>query len=103
MAQYVSRLGQRLEAIVHAAKNLRGKFAGAVGAYNALALLRPDDPEQVEAALMKKLGKKQTQNFSQIFSAVYRPMQATPQPHWLSCWQILEEKSVAMVRSVGFR
>src|SRR5213079_3600577 len=55
LALYVSRLGQRLEQIVRAADNLRGKFAGAVGAYNALALHRPADPEAVEAALMKKL------------------------------------------------
>ena len=32
-----------------------GKFAGAVGAYNALALLSKN-PAEVEAALMKKLG-----------------------------------------------
>ena len=30
MALYVSRLGQRLDQIVTAARNLRGKFAGAV-------------------------------------------------------------------------
>src|SRR5207253_8356483 len=56
MAQYVSRLGQRLEQIVTAAANLRGKFAGAVGAYNALALYRPADPAEVEAMLMRRLG-----------------------------------------------
>lgn len=56
VAQFVSRLGQRIEAIDAAGKNLRGKFAGAVGAYNALSLLKPDDPASVEAALMRKLG-----------------------------------------------
>jgi adenylosuccinate lyase len=55
VALYVSRVGQRIESIVKAAGNLRGKFAGAVGAYNALALLTPD-PVAIEAALMKKLG-----------------------------------------------
>jgi adenylosuccinate lyase len=55
VALYVSRVGQRIESIVQSAKNLRGKFAGAVGAYNALALLSKD-PAEVEAALMKKLG-----------------------------------------------
>jgi adenylosuccinate lyase len=55
VALYVSRVGQRIESIVQAAKNLRGKFAGAVGAYNALALLSKE-PAEVEAALMKKLG-----------------------------------------------
>ena len=51
VALYVSRVGQRIESIVAAAKNLRGKFAGAVGAYNALALLSKE-PAQIEAALM---------------------------------------------------
>jgi adenylosuccinate lyase len=55
VALYVSRLGQRIESIAQAARNLRGKFAGAVGAYNALTLLTPD-PATVEAALMKRLG-----------------------------------------------
>ncbi len=55
VALYVSRVGQRIEAIVQAAKNLRGKFAGAVGAYNALRLLSAK-PAEVEAALMRKLG-----------------------------------------------
>src|SRR5205823_10935399 len=54
VALYVSRVGQRIDSIVAAAKNLRGKFAGAVGAYNALSLLSPN-PAEVEAALMKKL------------------------------------------------
>ena len=54
VALYVSRVGQRFESIAAAAKNLRGKFAGAVGAYNALSLLSPN-PAEVEAALMKKL------------------------------------------------
>lgn len=55
VALYVSRLGQRIESIMRAAGNLRGKFAGAVGAYNALALLTPE-PALIEAALMRKLG-----------------------------------------------
>ncbi len=41
VALHVSRVGQRLEAIRQATGNLRGKFAGAVGAYNALSLLSP--------------------------------------------------------------
>lgn len=55
VALYVSRIGQRIESIVHSTRNLRGKFAGAVGAYNALSLLSPE-PAKIEAALMKKLG-----------------------------------------------
>lgn len=55
VALYVSRVGQRIESIVQATRNLRGKFAGAVGAYNALSLLDPN-PAAIEASLMKKLG-----------------------------------------------
>ncbi len=55
VALYVSRVGQRIESIIQAATNLRGKFAGAVGAYNALSLLSPE-PAEIEAALMKKPG-----------------------------------------------
>ncbi|MBI1832514.1 MAG: adenylosuccinate lyase [Planctomycetes bacterium] len=55
VALYVSRVGQRIECITQTAKNLRGKFAGAVGAYNALCLLSKQ-PADLEAALMKKLG-----------------------------------------------
>jgi len=40
MAEYVSRLGGRIEAIRTAADNLRGKISGAVGAYNAISLSR---------------------------------------------------------------
>src|SRR5438874_5849119 len=42
MAEYVSRLGDRLEQLRLAARRLPGKLSGAVGAYNALALLAPD-------------------------------------------------------------
>ena len=48
------RIGQRIEAISAAAKNLRGKFAGAVGAYNALSLLSKT-PAEVVAALNKEI------------------------------------------------
>src|SRR5262249_7038067 len=71
LALYVSRLGQRIEVIRQAATTLRGKFAGAVGAYNALSLLRPADPEAVEAALMVKLGLKAPEISSQIVQPEY--------------------------------
>jgi adenylosuccinate lyase len=71
VALYVSRFGQRLEQIVRAAANLRGKFAGAVGAYNALSLLRPDHPEALEAALMKKLGLAAPEISSQVVQPEY--------------------------------
>jgi adenylosuccinate lyase len=86
LALYVSRLGQRLVQIVRAAQNLRGKLAGAVGAYNALSLYRPDDPAQVESLLMKKLGLAAAEISSQI---------VPPEPvadyvyALISCWGVM--------------
>jgi adenylosuccinate lyase len=86
VALYVSRLGGRLEAIVGAARNLRGKLAGAVGAYNALALYRPDDPVAVEALLMRKLGLEP----SEISSQVVQPEPVADFVYALvSCWGVM--------------
>ena len=68
---YVSRVGQRLLAIEQAAGNLRGKFAGAVGAYNALALLHGADPVEVETALMRRLGLQPSELSSQVVQPEY--------------------------------
>ncbi len=65
VASYVSRLGGRIAAITAAANNMRGKFAGAVGAYNASSLLIKD-PEEFEAAVLKKLGLKPATHSTQI-------------------------------------
>jgi adenylosuccinate lyase len=70
-ALYVSRLGQRLVSISTAAKSLRGKFAGAVGAYNALALYRPNDPAEVEAMLMRRLGLPPPEISTQVVQPEY--------------------------------
>ena len=71
MALYVSRLGQRMEKIIQAAGNLRGKFAGAVGAYNALSLYRPNDPAEVEAMLMRRLGLPAPEISTQVVQPEY--------------------------------
>jgi adenylosuccinate lyase len=71
MALYVSRLGQRLEQITRAAANLRGKFAGAVGAYNALSLYRPHDPAEVEAMLMRRLDLPPPEVSTQVVQPEY--------------------------------
>jgi adenylosuccinate lyase len=71
MALYVSRFGQRLEVLVSAASNLRGKFAGAVGAYNALALYHPDNPATVEARLMARLGLPAPEISTQVTQPEY--------------------------------
>lgn len=70
VAQYVSRLGQRIEVIARAARNLRGKFAGAVGAYNALSLWTAE-PAAIEAALMKKLGLPAPELSTQVTQPEY--------------------------------
>ena len=86
LALYVSRVGQRLELIARTAQNLRGKFAGAVGAYNALALLKPDDPAQVEAALMTRLGLPAPE----IATQVVQPEYTLDYVYALtSCWGVL--------------
>jgi len=71
MALYVSRLGQRLEQIIAASENLRGKFAGAVGAYNALSLYRPRGAAEIEALLMRKLGLKPPEISTQVVQPEY--------------------------------
>jgi len=55
LANYVARIGNRIDAIEAARQNLRGKLSGAVGAYNALRLKFRDAPG-IEAALLRKLG-----------------------------------------------
>jgi adenylosuccinate lyase len=56
MASYVSRLGSRIQGIAEAMNNLRGKFSGAVGAYNALSLFYPTDPAILEIEFLHELG-----------------------------------------------
>jgi adenylosuccinate lyase len=86
VALYVSRFGQRLEQIDRAARNLRGKFAGAVGAYNALSLLRPDRPAALEADLMQKLGLAAPD----ISSQVVQPEYVADYVYALaSCWGVM--------------
>jgi adenylosuccinate lyase len=83
---YVSRLGQRIEAIDRAAENLRGKFSGAVGAYNALSLYQARDPVFVEDQLMKRLGLEPPEISSQITQPEYV---ADYVYSLASCWGIL--------------
>jgi adenylosuccinate lyase len=55
IAQYVDRLGGRIQKLKEAVKNLRGKFSGAVGAYNALRIFFKA-PERIEKEILSKLG-----------------------------------------------
>ena len=70
ISSYVSRLGGRIAAITAAANNMRGKFAGAVGAYNASSLLLRD-AEEFETSLLKKLGLKPATHSTQIVEPEY--------------------------------
>src|SRR3989344_1360452 len=65
IAQYVSRLGSSILRIRKAANNLRGKMAGAVGAYNASCLFF-DDPVKFEEQVMKELRLKASPISTQI-------------------------------------
>ncbi len=54
-AEYVSRLGGRIEHLRDAAAHLRGKLSGAVGAHNAMSLL-VRDPRALERRYLASLG-----------------------------------------------
>lgn len=70
LAEYISRLGNCIEMIEKSAKNLRGKFSGAVGAYNASSLFFKD-PEKFEKRLLKRLGLKPAPYSKQIVEPEY--------------------------------
>lgn len=69
-AQYVSRLGSSILKIKKSANNLRGKMAGAVGAYNASSLFF-DNPIKFEEEVLKELGLKPSPISTQIVEAEY--------------------------------
>jgi len=56
VASYVSRLGDRTQALTMVAKRLPGKLSGAVGAYNAMGLLASTSPRALEKRFLKSLG-----------------------------------------------
>ena len=70
VAQYVSRMGGRILKIAHASRELRGKFAGAVGAYNSMALFL-DDPEEFEREVLAELGLSPSPISTQIVEAEF--------------------------------
>ncbi len=68
ISSYVSRLGQSIVALQALSKELRGKFAGAVGAYNASSLFF-DDPENFEADVLSEMGLEAVEQSSQVTPA----------------------------------
>ena len=65
IAEYVSRLGQSIAEIEKRSGDLRGKLAGAVGAYNATSLIS-SDPEKLEDEYLEELGLKRAEYANQI-------------------------------------
>ncbi len=70
IAEYVSRLGRRIERLRQAAEDMRGKISGAVGAYNASGLFF-DDPVGFETEVLAELDLKPSLHSTQIVEAEY--------------------------------
>lgn len=64
-AEYVSRIVGSMEELSLRAKKLKGKFSGAVGAYNASSLFF-NDPELFEAEVLLELGLQPAEYSKQI-------------------------------------
>jgi adenylosuccinate lyase len=70
MAEYVSRLGKSILEIDRLAAQLRGKLAGAVGAYNAAAMIVAD-PEELERLYLAELGLEPSEHSTQLVEPEY--------------------------------
>ena len=70
MAEYVSRLGKSILEIGSRSLDLRGKMAGAVGSYNATALIA-SDPEAFEAEVLGSLGIGASEHSTQLVEPEY--------------------------------
>ena len=86
VALYVSRLGQRLEAIAQAAANLRGKFAGAVGPTTPCRCSGTATPQPSRRRRCGALGLKPPE----ISSQVAQPEYVADYVYALtSCWGVM--------------
>ncbi|MDR2632826.1 MAG: adenylosuccinate lyase [Treponema sp.] len=70
LAEYVSRLGKSIGEIERRAQDLKGKLAGAVGAYNATALITPD-PQALERLYLQELGLEASEHSTQLVEPEY--------------------------------
>ncbi|MCK8816665.1 lyase family protein [Natroniella sulfidigena] len=70
VAEYVSRLGNRIEAVEKTGQQLKGKIAGAVGAYNASHLFF-EAPEKFESDVLAELGMEAGTHSTQIVEPEY--------------------------------
>jgi adenylosuccinate lyase len=70
LAEYVSRLGKSIQNIMDRTLELRGKLAGAVGAYNASSLL-VKDPEELERGFLASLRLQASEHSTQLVEPEY--------------------------------
>ncbi len=70
LAEYVSRLGKSISRIREKPAGLRGKLAGAVGAYNATSLL-VKDPRELEREFLAGLGLAPSEHSTQLVEPEY--------------------------------
>jgi adenylosuccinate lyase len=70
MAEYVSRLGKSVLEIRRLCEQLRGKLAGAVGAYNAASVI-VKDPEELERLYLAELGLEASEHATQLVEPEY--------------------------------
>ena len=79
LANYVARVGNRIEQLDQARTNLRGQLSGAVGAYNALSLLIPEHTVGFESDVLAKLGLRPVD--TQVSTQVIHPEYVTDMVH----------------------
>ncbi|MDR1903479.1 MAG: adenylosuccinate lyase [Treponema sp.] len=70
MAEYVSRLGKSILEIERLAVRLKGKLAGAAGAYNATSMI-VKDPEELERVYLAELGLEASEHSTQLVEPEY--------------------------------
>ncbi|MGA2764082.1 MAG: lyase family protein [Spirochaetia bacterium] len=70
MAEYVARLGKSIQRLEQKAADLRGKLAGAVGAYNATSMI-VRDPQALENEFLAALGLQASEHSTQLVEPEY--------------------------------
>jgi adenylosuccinate lyase len=70
LAEYVSRLGKSILEIEGRVLHLKGKLAGAVGAYNATSMI-VKDPEELERLYLAELGLEPSEHSTQLVEPEY--------------------------------
>ncbi len=70
ISEYVARLGKSIIEILHRSNDLRGKLAGAVGAYNSTSLM-VKDPFKMEDDSLAYLGLKASEHSTQLVEPEY--------------------------------